>query len=712
MKQILLLILGLFYASGFLYATHIVGGEITYVCLGNDEYAVRLTVYRDCYNGQPPFDNPASLGVYDADWNLIQDYYLYVNPDDTLPVVLENPCLVAPPNVCVHRTSYTKTIRLPYRPGGYTLVYQRCCRNQLIRNLPDPLNTGISIIAYISDQTMKACNSAAVFNKWPPVAICVHEPIDFDHSATDPDGDSLVYRLCTPLNGPDSLVPQPDPPFRGPYLEVKWNDPPYNLSNVLGGDPLTINPSTGWMTGVPDMVGNFVVGVCVDEYRGGELISTTRRDFQYNVADCGTPTAAFFAPANVCENEVVKFTNQSAALTYKWYFDWPNNPNLTSNERSPSYQFPDTGTYKVALIVAPGEPCADTMVQEIHVGDFHIDAAFTLETPLCDNNGMVVQAFNKSVDTIYGIASWQWRLTGPSGFNIQTGVKDPTFVVTKPGSYKLRLVAVSNGGCRDTLTRQFNAPIPELDSLQEDLSMCVGDTVRLNSGADPGLIYAYTWSPPGTLSDTLAADPLAFPLTTTDYFVTVVNGNCTFNGIVTVHVYDTSALSVSAAPTTIYQGETAQLTAVYSGTEPILWSPAGSLSNPKSLTPLASPTETTTYTATILLSSGCVLQRFVTIVVLTPLCKEPFVFLPTGFSPNGDGENDVLKLETRFATEAYWAIYNRWGQKIFETSDLDGAWDGTYKGEPQPVDTYGYYLRVRCPGGTEWVKKGNITLLR
>lgn len=712
MKQGLLVFFGVFISTAVLHATHIVGGEITYACLGNDEYAIRLTVYRDCYNGQPPFDNPASLGIYDANWNLVRREYLYVAPDDTLPVVLKNPCLVAPPNVCVHRTTYTKNLILPYRPGGYTLVYQRCCRNQLIRNLPDPLNTGISIIAQITDETMKTCNNAAVFNNWPPVAICVHEPIKFDHSATDPDGDSLVYRLCTPLNGPDSLDPQPDIPYPGPYLEVKWNDPPYNLANVLGGDPLTINPVTGLLTGVPNTIGNFVVGVCVDEYRNGDFLSTTRRDFQYNVADCGTPTAAFFAPPTVCENEVVKFVNQSGALYSKWYFDWPDNLSVNSTERSPSYQFPDTGTYLVALVTVPGQPCSDTLVQEIHVSDFHIDAAFTFNTPLCDNNGMVIQAFDKSSDPVYGIASLQWRLTGSGGFNVQSNVQNPTFVVTKPGSYKLRLVAVSKGGCRDTLTRQFNAPIPELDSLREELSMCVGDTVRLNSGADPGLIYDYTWTPSNTLSDTAVADPLAFPLSNTDYFVTVVNANCTYTGMVTVSVYDSTALTATAFPTTIYQGETSQLTAIYSGTEPISWSPDGSLSNPKSFTPVASPTETTTYLASIRLSSGCILQRFVTVVVLTPLCKEPFVFFPTGFSPNGDGENDLLKLETRFASEAYWAIYNRWGQKLFETDALDGAWDGTFKGKPQPVDTYGYYLRVRCPGGTEWVKKGNVTLLR
>lgn len=712
LREIFLLLLLSAGGNNLLKATHIVGGEITYTCLGNDNYEIRLTVYRDCYNGVPWFDNPAYIGIYDANWKLVRKITVFWDPSthDTLPVTLENPCFIAPPDVCVNRSTYTTTTNLPFISGGYTLVYQRCCRNKLIRNLPDPLNTGISITAHITEQTLTECNSSAVFNKWPPVAICVHEPIDFDHSATDPDGDSLVYRLCTPLNGPDSLTPQPNPPFPGPYLQVVWNDPPYNLSNVLGGDPLKIDPYTGFMTGIPNTLGNFVVGVCVDEYRDGTVISTTRRDFQYNVADCGTPTAAFFVPEKGCENQAVKFENQSIALFYQWYFDWDNNPGLTSSAYSPSFLYSDTGTYTVALITVPGEPCADTMFQTIQIGALHIDAGMDVELPTCDNNGLVIKATDLSVDSVYGIASWQWRLTGPSGFAANANNQNHTFLVNRPGSYKLRLIAISEGGCRDTIERQFNAPIPRTDSLRTALAICMGDTIRLNSGAIPD--YFYHWSPAETLSDTAIADPLAFPVEDTEYFVTVTNANCTYQGKVTVTVVDTAGLTVSADPTTIYQGQSSQLEALFPGVVSITWSPPDDLSNPNIANPMASPNRTTTYTATVKVNSSCSVERDVTIVVLSPFCDDAYVFFPTGFSPNGDGENDILRLESRFAEQVYWAVYNRWGQKVFETDQLDGAWDGTFKGEPQPAETYGFYLRAICPGGTELVRKGNVTLLR
>jgi gliding motility-associated-like protein len=214
------------------------------------------------------------------------------------------------------------------------------------------------------------------------------------------------------------------------------------------------------------------------------------------------------------------------------------------------------------------------------------------------------------------------------------------------------------------------------------------------------------------LSDPTSPSPLAFPTATTDYLVTITNAFCTYEGMVTVNVFDKQDFVVSAEPSVIYLGAKAQLEAFYTGNGIIQWVPPIALSNPNIPNPIVQPNSTTTYTARLKLDGGCVLEREVTITVLFPRCEEPFVFFPTGFSPNGDGENDVLRLESRFAEEVYWAIYNRWGQKIFETTDPNGSWDGTFRGKPQPVETYGYYLYVRCPGGTVLEKKGNVTLLR
>lgn len=696
-----------------LSATHIVGGELTYKCLGDNQYEITLTVYRDCYTGVPPFDNPASVGIYSADWQLKEELKLpYSGHSDTLPIILTNPCLTVPPNVCVHRTSYKSVVTLPFSPGGYTIVYQRCCRNQLIRNIIGPLRTGISIVAVISEEALQACNNGAVFNQWPPVAICIHQPINFDHSATDADGDSLVYRLCTPLQGADSLKPIPQPPNPGPYEEVVWRDPPYNLSNVLGGEPLTIDPATGFLTGVPNLIGNFVVGVCVDEYRDDKLISTVRRDFQYNVADCGQPIAAFFVPEVLCDTLTVKFHNQGLQThTYKWFFDWGGNKGLTSTLYSPVYTFPDTGVYVVALIAQSFEPCRDTTFKTIHVTRTYANADLEFVFPHCDENGLVVQANDMSIDPQFGIAGWQWTLSGPSGFAAQSSEQNPSFTVTTPGDYLLKLVATSGNGCKDTVTLPFNAPIPPLYLFRDSVTICRGDSIRLLPGADGSFMYA--WSPAQALSDTTAPNPLAFPSNTTTYNVTVSgNGPCVVEKEVKVIVLDSASLMATATPATIFVGGSSQLEAMSPGVQNFTWAPPGTLNNPNIPNPVAMPLSSTQYIVTTKLTSGCVLRDTVAVIVRSINCGEPFVFFPTGFSPNGDNENDVLKLESIFVTEVYWVIFNRWGEKIFEANSLDDAWDGTFRGQPQPSEAYGYYLRVRCLDGAEFVKKGNVTLLR
>ena len=545
MTRLLLSVLFIVLGASSLWATHIVGGEITYRCLGNNNYEITLSVYRDCYNGEPPFDNPASVGVFNQD-SLRMDLRIpfIPNGDDTLNILLSNPCLIVPPDVCVHRFFYRDTVHLPFLEGGYTLVYQRCCRNKLIRNLPVPLDVGASYTARITERTLLECNNSAVFRSWPPVAICIHQPINFDHSATDADGDSLVYRLCTPLNGATPAVPMPQPPNGGPYEELIWQNPPYSLANLLGGDPLTLDARTGLLTGVPNTLGNFVVGVCVDEYRSGTIISTTRRDFQFNVSDCGQLASAFFAPEIVCDSLQVRLENLSnGATAFRWYFDWTGDLSQTSTAKSPTHTYPDTGTYVIALIAAPNSPCQDTSFQEVHF---------------------------------------------------------------------------SNG----------------------------------------------------------------LPIT------------------------------VTATPDHVTPGQSAQLVATLPAGAEFRWSPTATLSDSTILNPLATPMTTTVYTITAPDSDDCPLIGRVRVVVQAPTCDEPYIFFPTGFSPNGDGENDVLQLEGNFIETAYWAIYNRWGERVFEANSANDAWDGSFRGQLLPAETYGYYLRVQCVDGQTTVKKGNVTLLR
>jgi gliding motility-associated-like protein len=90
----------------------------------------------------------------------------------------------------------------------------------------------------------------------------------------------------------------------------------------------------------------------------------------------------------------------------------------------------------------------------------------------------------------------------------------------------------------------------------------------------------------------------------------------------------------------------------------------------------------------------------------------PLLGLPTAFSPNGDRENDVLYVRGAAIKTMDLKRWNRWGQLVFETNDQKIGWDGTFNGEPQPMEAYGYVLNVSFIDGTAKLLKGNITLLR
>jgi len=141
------------------------------------------------------------------------------------------------------------------------------------------------------------------------------------------------------------------------------------------------------------------------------------------------------------------------------------------------------------------------------------------------------------------------------------------------------------------------------------------------------------------------------------------------------------------------------------------WYPPASLNDANTQNPLASPSETTTYYVSI--SDGdCVYIDSVTVRVSDFICGDPSLYIPNAFTPNDDDRNNTLFVRGNFITAMHLRIYNRWGEKVFETREQQVGWDGTYKGKPADPSVFVYYLEVTCDGGVTWFEKGNITLIR
>ena len=467
-------------ASFCVKATHIVGGELTYECLGNNDYRITLKIYRDCYNGHPPYDNPAPLGIYDNFQNLITTVDMTFPGSALVPPTVISPCLTPPTDVCVEEAVYQEIVNLPNIPGGYHLVYQRCCRNGTISNLNAPGATGATYTAYIPDQTVVTCNSSPVFNNFPPIFLCADVPINFDHAATDPDGDSLVYSLCTPFAGGSTNIPSPNPPDPPPFPFVSFSGV-YSTTNPMGGTlPININQNTGWLTGTPQTLGQYVVAVCVNEYRNGVLISTNKRDFQFNIVFCDAAIASIPAQQVFCDGFSVDFTGSSINGTnYFWNFGDPTTGSDTSSLANVSYTYPDSGNYTVMLVAYdPLGNCYDTAYQTFLVYPM-LEPNFNPPSSQC----LLNNSFNFQAGGAFtGDATFNWSFGINSNLLTSTAQNPNNISFNNVGAYPVGLT-ISQYGCTETfIDTVFIVPEPIAD-ISDINRYCIGNAVNFENNS-------------------------------------------------------------------------------------------------------------------------------------------------------------------------------------------------------------------------------------
>jgi len=267
-------------------ASHIVGGEIRYECLGNDQYEITILVYRDSVNGNPgaPFDNPLQLGVFDATTGayLQTDTFSYMGHTTVAnPPYLSH--IVPPTNIGFQKATYTKTLTLPYRATGYTLSYQRCCRNQIITNITYPSSTGFTLTTDITSDAQLNCNNSPTPNTIVPLFLCLQDSFQIDMGATDIDGDSVSYDFYTPFSGATAGNPAPQIPSAPPYAGITWKTPYLQDTQIYH---VNLNPTTGLFSGYLLNSGHYAIGLRIKEYKNGTLISNTYRDFSITVVPC------------------------------------------------------------------------------------------------------------------------------------------------------------------------------------------------------------------------------------------------------------------------------------------------------------------------------------------------------------------------------------------------------------------------------------------
>ena len=493
-------------------ATHIVGGEISYEDLGGGTYRIRLVVYRDCgpanANGTG-FDDAAAVGIFNSNGQLVDVVNIplsFQNVDD-VPVYLANPCGTPPPSVCVEQAVYQEVVDIGESPNGFTLSYQRCCRNPSIINLNNPDDAGATFTTQIpgtNDTTDP--NSSPVWNSLPPVALCAGFDFFFDHSATDADGDSLAYTFCSPMFGGTPNQPAPNPPNGPPYTDVNWA-PGYSATYPLDANPaMSIDPLTGFITGMPTVAGQYVIGICVEEWRDGVLLSTSNRDFQFNVTVCDPNISSLVANqtgSQLCIGETIDFQQYSLNATFfHWDFGVPGIASDTSNLAFPSYTFPQPGTYTVTLIANPGWPCADTSTSiyevyepiepELVVTDFECPAG--------------IPAYDFGTVDAYPNATFQWDFGALASTPISNLAAPSQIAFPAAGSVEAQLTVVQDG-CVGTGVLDWTPPTAPTASIAAQEDFCTGFTVDFDNNSSNALGYVWTFGEPGNADVSYDAFP-------------------------------------------------------------------------------------------------------------------------------------------------------------------------------------------------------------
>ena len=520
MRNILFVIFALI--PSLLNATHLIGGELTYRCLGGNQYEIKVVIYRDCgptNSNNTGFDNGGVITIYDMSNN----FYDVLDHDVAIAefVVDEftSECMTLPPELCVEKGTYTIVTTLPDNANGYQIVYQRCCRNDQVINIEDPEDMGSSLVAYIPPSSNVECNSSPVFDSFPPLALCLGTDIEIIQSATDIDGDDLVYSFVAPYHG--SSDDEPTETYAPPYPQVVWEEG-YSDLYPMDSDPvINIDSETGLITGTPIQEGYYVIGIKVEEYRNGLYLGEIIRDFRFLVIDCEVATSSVPIADIYCDGLTVSFENESEnAFSYYWDFGDTQNPNSSSSLIEPTYTYPDSGSYEVTLIANPETFCSDTSVVGFSLYP-DLFPFFEIPETICEEDAQY-DFFGSGV--IPPSASYSWDF-GENALVQTSSVLNPEGVqFVNDGSQEITFL-VSYLNCDESYTSTLNTSGSDVLSIEASASeLCEPDLVSFTANTTvPSAELTYDWSLGDGSSSNLESPSVQYEPGLYDVSLTVLN---------------------------------------------------------------------------------------------------------------------------------------------------------------------------------------------
>ncbi|MDX2002457.1 MAG: hypothetical protein SFW35_08490, partial [Chitinophagales bacterium] len=492
------------------FASHAVGIDLTYSCLGGNQYEFTVNFYRDCAGIGAPTVATISISSASCGISTSVDLPLISSQEVSAicPAQQGNSTCNGGSLPGIEQYVYRGTYTFPAQCSDWVIGYTMCCRNSAITNLQSPDSRNIYVQANLNN-TAGLCNNSPFFTSLPVPYLCSGQPFFYNHGAVDLDGDSLVYTLVNALDGPGVNIP---------YNGGRTPTSPLNTTGPFGFDT-----QTGQMSFTPSGTQQAVVTVLVQEYRNGVLIGSTIRDLQLVVINCtnNLPTAtgidgsgnfsvSICAGYPLCFNIYTNDIDANQTTTINW------NGGIQGGSFSATGSPFQTGTFCWTPTIADIGPhnfsveVSDNAcpIPGLNIYNYNVYVVPNPNPPInagpdvsiCQGNCTNLNATTAASGPI--VYSW-YPTTGLSCTNCPNPTACPsvTTIYTVTATYP--------DACASTDEVQVTVnPTPTVSVYPTSASICSGGSITLSASGSP-TAATYTWNPGGLSGSTVTVSPSA-----------------------------------------------------------------------------------------------------------------------------------------------------------------------------------------------------------
>lgn len=566
-------------------ASHAAGADLTYTCLGNNQYQINLAFYRDCDGIAAPTN--ASVTIFNGctggttTLTLVRQGFIEVT--QLCPSQINNSSCNGGNLPGIQQYTYSANYTFPSSCTNYTIRYDLNARNAAVTNLQSPGSVDLYVEATLNGITPNICNNSSFFTSLPVPFICVGNQFFYNHGAVDVDGDSLVYTLIQPLQNPGTVVP--------------WASG-YSVANPMATTSgFTFDPVTGQMSGTPSIAQNAAIAVRVDEYRNGVLIGSTIRDMQFIAVACPnntSPTASgvngtnnysinICAGATTCFDIFTADADAGQSTTITW------NSGITGGTFTTNTANNQTGTF-----------CWTPSLSQVRSAPYVFTV--TVQDNACPSVGSQVYSYSVFVGGLsvdlgqnLSLCAAQYTLdplvTNGSGvytYSWSDGSNDSTLLVTQSGSYSVTVTDASGCSGTDQVSVVLN-PNGNLNLIPfNDTTVCPGAAVTLDAGVG---FSTYQWSTGATSQVITTSTPGTLTVVATD------SNGCNYSDTVTIINSNGATVSLGN-DTALCSGGNYTFVPTPAGFASYLWSTGAT-------TPTLTVSTTGTYSVTVTDAGGC-----------------------------------------------------------------------------------------------------------